>query len=82
MADFEDIPDFLKVSQEKRAEAWREYQRTKKPTATTLRRARRKPWGLPKTVEAAGLAIARQEEANRKARQAARLAALKESKRK
>ena len=69
-----EIPDFLRIPAEERAASW------KGRKLTSSRKDKTKKTGnldLPKTIDAAGLALARQIEKEKAAKTKARLAALK-----
>lgn len=81
-----EIPEFLRVTKEsrgpnykaeeaKRLAAWREKHGQAKP-----RSDKRRDWELPKTIDAAGLALRRAQDKEATERKKARLAALKEQK--
>lgn len=73
----DEIPAFLRLTKEQRAAAWKGRTLTA-VKAAPLPRKRRIPWHLPRTIDAVGFAILKQQERARKERQAARLAALKD----
>jgi hypothetical protein len=74
MTDFEPIPAFLRISQEERAAAW------KGRKLTQVKTDRKRDYTMPRSIDAAGLALFRQQEHARAEKAKARLAALKQLK--
>ena len=65
------IPEFLRVTEDTPRAPW------KAPRKERKRKAARHPFHLPREIEPAGLELLKQIEGERKAKTAARLAALK-----
>ena len=72
----EDIPQFLRLSKEARAAAWK----GKRPTAASAPKRKRNDWRLPSTIDATGLALLRQIEKDKATAVKARLTALRKRK--
>ena len=77
MADWPDLPDFLRIPAETRKASWR----GKRLTCVRPEPQRRRNWMLPATLEPAGLKLLREIEQRKDEAKRARLAALKERRR-